>query len=208
MKKIILVLVALMVCAAPLSAQTKQELKQAKKEAKSATKTALKEGWTLLESGDLGVQIQRHLAKKYSGDAFEISISVDGKKSINMAKSQARNNILNEYAESARSMVKGRVTSDMSDINDVQRENFLASYERLVCSELNGEVKTSYTLYRKNKDGKFDVKLVTLVDCDAAHQAHIKAMKRALEEQEMAQKYGSKISDWINEGFAKACATN
>ena len=206
MKKIILVLVALMVCAAPLSAQTKAELKQAKKEAKSAVKAAKSEGWILLESGDISVQIQRHLAKKYSGDAFEITNTAEAKKSLNMAKSIARNNVLNEYAEAAKSMVKGRVTSDMSDINDVQHENFLAGYERLVCSELNGEVRVSYTLYRKNKEGKFDVKLVCLVDCDAAHQAHIKAMKRALEEQKLAQEYGSKISEWINEGFAAACA--
>jgi hypothetical protein len=48
--------------------------------------------------------------------------------------------------------------------------------------------------------------LVCLVDYDAAHKAHLNAMKRAAEQQEMAQKYGSKISEWINEGFVKSVA--
>ena len=81
-----------------------------------------------------------------------------------MAKTIARNNILNEHAEAARSLVKGRVTSDMHDITDVQAENFVAAYERLVCAELNGEVRVSYTLVRHNKkNNTYDVKLVCLV---------------------------------------------
>ena len=131
--------------------------------------------------------------------------TAEGKRSVNMAKTIARNNVLNEHAESARSIVKGRVTSDMHDVSNVQNENFVAAYERLVCAELNGEVRVSYTLVRHNKkQNTYDVKLVCLVDYDAAHKAHLNAMKRAAEQQEMAQKYGSKISEWINEGFVKS----
>ena len=196
---------ALLVAVAPMSAQSKKDIRRAKKEAKLAVKEVKKEGYKMLETGDLEYKIAKHLEKLYSGTAFEITNTAEGKRSVNMAKSIARNNILNEYAESARSMVKGRVTSDMHDVNGVQRENFLAAYERLVCAELNGEVRVSYTLVRYNKkQNNYDVKLVCLVDHDAAHTARLNAIKRAAEEQKLAQQYGSKISEWINEGFEKA----
>jgi hypothetical protein len=159
----------------------------------------------MLEVGDLQMRIASHLEKVYAGTAFQIVNTAEGKKSVNMAKTIARNNVLNEHAESARSIVKGRVTSDMHDVNSVQSENFVAAYERLVLAELNGEVRVSYTLVRYNKkQNNYDVKLVCLVDYDAAHQAHLNAIKRAAEQQELAQKYGSKISEWINEGFVKS----
>ena len=205
MKKILLLLGIVMLAAAPLSAQTNKQSRLAKKEAKKAVKEAEKEGYKMLEVGDLQMRIANHLEKVYAGTAFQIVNTAEGKKSVNMAKTIARNNVLNEHAESARSIVKGRVTSDMHDVNSVQSENFVAAYERLVLAELNGEVRVSYTLVRYNKkQNNYDVKLVCLVDYDAAHQAHLNAIKRAAEQQELAQKYGSKISEWINEGFVKS----
>jgi hypothetical protein len=205
MKKILLLLGIVMLAAAPLSAQTNKQSRLAKKEAKKAVKEAEKEGYKMLEVGDLQMRIASHLEKVYAGTAFQIVNTAEGKKSVNMAKTIARNNVLNEHAESARSIVKGRVTSDMHDVNSVQSENFVAAYERLVLAELNGEVRVSYTLVRYNKkQNNYDVKLVCLVDYDAAHQAHLNAIKRAAEQQELAQKYGSKISEWINEGFVKS----
>ena len=205
MKKILLLLGIVMLAAAPLNAQTNKQSRLAKKEAKKAVKEAEKEGYKMLEVGDLQMRIANHLEKVYAGTAFQIVNTAEGKKSVNMAKTIARNNVLNEHAESARSIVKGRVTSDMHDVNSVQSENFVAAYERLVLAELNGEVRVSYTLVRYNKkQNNYDVKLVCLVDYDAAHQAHLNAIKRAAEQQELAQKYGSKISEWINEGFVKS----
>lgn len=205
MKKILVVLVAALVAVTPLYAQSAKEIRQAKKEAKASAKEAFKDGYKMLEAGDLETRIAKHLEKVYAGTAFQIVNTAEGKRSVNMAKSIARNNVLNEHAEAARSMVKGRVTSDMHDVNNVQAENFVAAYERLVCAELNGEVRVSYTLVRHNKkENTYDVKLVCLVDYDAAHKVHLNAIKRAAEEQKLAQQYGSKISSWINEGFVKS----
>lgn len=205
MKKLFLVLAAVVVAIAPLSAQVDKDVaRTAKKDAAKSAKAALKDGYTMLESGDLESRIAKHLEMVYSKTAFEITNTAEGKRSVNMAKTIARNNVLNEHAESARSMVKARVTSDMQDVNNVQSENFVAAYERLVCSELNGEVRVSYTLVRHNKkDNTYDVKLVCLVDYDAAHKVHVNAIKRAAEQQQLAQQYGTKISSWIDEGFVK-----
>lgn len=205
MKKLFLVLAAVVVAIAPLTAQVDKDVaRTAKKDAAKSAKAALKDGYTMLESGDLESRIAKHLEMVYSKTAFEITNTAEGKRSVNMAKTIARNNVLNEHAESARSMVKARVTSDMQDVNNVQSENFVAAYERLVCSELNGEVRVSYTLVRHNKkDNTYDVKLVCLVDYDAAHKVHVNAIKRAAEQQQLAQQYGTKISSWIDEGFVK-----
>lgn len=205
MKKVLLILVAALVAVAPLSAQSAKDVRSAKKEAKASAKEVYKDGYKMLEAGDLETRIAKHLEKVYAGTAFQIVNTAEGKRSLNMAKTIARNNVLNEHAEQARSMVKGRVTSDMQDVNEVQRENFVAAYERLICAELNGEVRVSYTLVRHNKkENTYDVKLVCLVDYDAAHQVHLNAIKRAAEEQKLAQQYGTKISEWINEGFVKS----
>jgi hypothetical protein len=205
MKKILFLLGVLLIAIVPVSAQTNKDTRMAKKEAKKAVKEAYKEGYKMLEVGDLEMRIADHLEKVYAGTAFQIVNTAEGKRSVNMAKTQARNNILNEHAESARAIVKGRVTSDMHDIGDIQAENFVAAYERLVCAELNGEVRVSYTLVRHNKkENTYDVKLVCLVDYEAAHQAHLNAIKRAAKEQEIAQQYGSQISEWINEGFVNS----
>ena len=205
MKKILFLLVVLLIAIVPVSAQTNKDSRMAKKEAKKAVKEAYKEGYKMLEVGDLEMRIADHLEKVYAGTAFQIVNTAEGKRSVNMAKTQARNNVLNEHAESARAIVKGRVTSDMHDIGDIQAENFVVAYERLVCAELNGEVRVSYTLVRHNKkENTYDVKLVCLVDYEAAHQAHLNAIKRAAKEQEIAQQYGSQISEWINEGFVNS----
>lgn len=192
-----------------MSAQSKKEIrnahKEAKKEAKKTVKGIYREGFKMLEAGDLEMRIADHIEKVKLGKVIEISGTAEGKRSINMAKSIARNNVLNEHAESARAIVKGRVTSDMHDVGNVQQENYVAAYERLVLAELNGEVRVSYTLVRYNKkQNTYDVRLVCVVDYDAAHQAHLNAIKRAGEQQEAAQKYGEKISKWINDGLVNS----
>ena len=204
MKKLLFMVVAALVAVTPLYAQSNKELRQISKDAKVAAKEAEKEGYKMLEPGNLESEIAKHLTKtEISGaEAFGIVGTANGKKSVNMAKSQARNNVLNEHAESARSLVQGRVTSDMQDISGEQAENFVAAYERLVCAELSGEVRVSYTLVRHNKkENNYDVKLVCYVDYEAAHKAHLNALNRAAEQQQLAQKYGSNISNWIQEGF-------
>ena len=202
MKKLLFMVVAALVAVTPLYAQSNKELRQISKDAKVAAKEAEKEGYKMLEPGNLESEIAKHITRTNGGEAFQIVNIVTGKKSVNMAKSQARNNVLNEHAESARSLVQGRVTSDMQDISGEQAENFVAAYERLVCAELSGEVRVSYTLVRHNKkENTYDVKLVCYVDYEAAHKAHLNALNRAAEQQQLAQKYGSNISNWIQEGF-------
>lgn len=127
--------------------------------------------------------------------------NANAKKSINLAKTNARNNAINEYAEYARSMVRARINTDLVDLNDEQRENFVAGYERLVIKELNGELKPSFYIYKRNSDGTYEMRAFFIVDENAAAAANKKALEAAAEEMGIARKYADEVSDFVNDGF-------
>lgn len=203
MKKILSFVLCITMFAGVAYGQTKQEIKQAEKAAKSEAKTLAKEGWKLLETGSMEYVIKQQLLRKKTGDVEEIVGTANRMRSINLGKTTARNNAINEYAESAKAMVRGRITTEIRDIADDQVENLVGGYERLVLKEINGEVKSAYTLYKENKDGKYDVRGYFFVDQESASKARKRAMQLALEESELAHKYGNEISNFIDEGFNK-----
>ena len=104
--------------------------KASKKVVKANAKQFEKEGWSLDGTGTFSSVLTAHYAKLDSGEAIELTGNANAKKSINLAKTNARNNAINEYAEYARSMVRARINTDLVDLNDEQRENFVAGYER------------------------------------------------------------------------------
>lgn len=201
MKKVISILIATLVAVSPVLAQTKRDEKAAKKEAKIAAKTLKNEGYKLLELGDLQIQLEDYLLKAKSG-MKQIVGTAEGCMSINLAKTTALNNAINEYATMSGGMVKGRITSNTSSVNGQQVDDIVAAYERLVLKEIKGEIQTCVTLVKESKK-KYDIRVYCLVDFDAAHAARMKAMRLALEELELTQQYGSQVSNWIDEGLNK-----
>lgn len=201
MKKFVSILVATIVAVSPVFAQSKREIKAAQKEAKMAAKELKREGYKLLELGDLQIQLEDYLIKAKSGQKQIVGTAVDCM-SINLGKTTALNNAINEYATLSGGMVKGRITSNTSNINGQQVDDIVAAYERLVLKEIKGEIQTCVTLVKETKK-KYDVRVYCLVDYDAAHAARMKAMRLALEELELSQQYGSAVSDWIDEGLNK-----
>lgn len=199
MKRIILVAVALVIAVSPVFAQSNREAKIAQKEAKLSAKQLTKDGFKLLELGDMTIQFEKYFLKANQGYKRIVG-TADDCISINLGKTIALNNALVEYANETGGMVKGRVTSDASNVNGQQADNLVAAYERLVLKEIKGEVRTYVTLVREEKK-KFDVRIYCLVDTDAAHAAKMKAMEQAMEELNMTQEYGSKTSEWIGEGW-------
>ncbi len=199
MKKILMVAIASLIAFGPVMAQTKQEIKAAKKEAKLVAKRLTNEGYKLLELGDMQLQLQDYLTKA-KGGCKQIVGTAESCMTINLGKTTALNNAINEYATMSGGIVKGRITSNASSINGTQVDDIVAAYERLVLKEIKGEIQTCVTLVRENKKN-YDVRVYCLVDYDAAHAARMKAMTLALEELKLSQEYGSQVSDWIDEGF-------
>lgn len=175
--------------------------KASKKIVKANAKQFEKEGWSLDGTGTFNSVLTAHYAKLDSGEAIELTGNANAKKSINLAKTNARNNAINEYAEYARSMVRARINTDLVDLNDEQRENFVAGYERLVIKELNGELKPSFYIYKRNSDGTYEMRAFFIVDENAAAAANKKALETAAEEMGIARKYADEVSDFVNDGF-------
>lgn len=175
--------------------------KASKKIVKANAKQFEKEGWSLDGTGTFNSVLTAHYAKLDSGEAIELTGNANAKKSINLAKTNARNNAINEYAEYARSMVRARINTDLVDLNDEQRENFVAGYERLVIKELNGELKPSFYIYKRNSDGTYEMRAFFIVDENAAAAANKKALEAAAEEMGIARKYADEVSEFVNDGF-------
>jgi hypothetical protein len=221
MKKIIVVLMAL-VLAAPFattaSAQSmtktqkvinKQLQKALKKEYKEKMKQFKKEGWKLYGSTrSLEVALLSHYSKleELGENGNEVMGEASKFKSMNVGKQMAVNNACNQYARQAGSHVKGRIVSDIAgNADDVSAEfdHFYSAYETLVEKEIKGEMQESFSVVKDFKDGTHAMQTYFIINEDAATKARIRAMENALKESQAAQKYAKKVSEFVQEGFEK-----
>lgn len=208
MKKIIAAFVAMLllvpVCA---EAAGNNDLEKArKKELKSKIKEYKKAKWEVLGSHTIDVALAEHYAKlnALGQDAHEIEGISTRSKSKNVGKQAAINNAVITYAQEAGSTLKGRVVSDLNANGvdpDGEFDNFYAAYERLVEREIRGELEPSYSIIRSNGDGTYEVRTYFIVSESAASKARKRALDDALKNSEAAQKYGDKISGFVQEGF-------
>lgn len=188
-------------------AQNKQLEKQRSKMYKAKIKEYKKEGWKLDSSSKtIEVALLEHYEKLNNPDYQEIVGITSNCRSINVCRQAAYNNAIVTYANLAASTVKGRVTSDVNlDASDTEAagefDKFYAAYERIVKMEIqNGVLLPSYSIKRKRGDLN-EYQIYFLVNEDKALQARKRAMQRALEETQLAQKYANEISNFVNEGI-------
>ena len=100
-------------------------------------------------------------------------------------------------------MVKGRITTNTARIEEKEINDIVAAYERLVLNEIKGEVIPRITLKKEQKKEEIEIRVYCLIDLESAHEARMRAMKNALDELQLSQKYGSEVSNWIDEGLNK-----
>lgn len=201
MEKIVIIMAAALVALAPVSAQTHKESRNAKREAAAAARTLKKDGFKPLELGDVEARLEKYFLKVNEG-CRQVVGTAEQCKSINLAKITALSNAANEYATLDGGIIRGRITTSVSSLTGEQIDNIVASYERLVQKEIRGEL-IPYITAVKTKKNVTSARIYCIVDLPAAYQARKRAMQLALEEQALAQKYGSMVSDWIDEGFEK-----
>jgi hypothetical protein len=186
----------LLVCT-PASAQTSKEIRKAKKLARTEAKALENEGYKLSEIGDLKAELTDYILESMQGKEQIIGTSGPSA-SLNLAKLTAENSALNEYVNRTGGMVKARITSDLSNVDGVQRDNIVAAFERMAVQEVKNDVKFCFTVVKEQRR-QFDVRVYCLVDSNDAHNAMMKALEHALQELGMAEQYGSKVSEWIQE---------
>ena len=207
MKRIIMLVMAIALIIPCVNAQTKKLPKELKKEYKTKMKEYKKEGWKLYGSSrSLEVTLLKHYDKLETlGDnAYEIVGEAARYKSGNVGHQVAINNACNTYARNAGSHVKGRILSDMANNGDdtsAEFDHFYAAYETQVDKEIRGEMQESYAIYRDLGNGEKQMQVYFIINEDAATKARIRAYENAMKESEAAQKYASKVSDFVREGF-------
>lgn len=210
MKKIIMLILAVILMVPAAEAENKQLQKALNKEYKAKMKEYKKEKWKLFGSSrTLEVALLQHYDQLNSlgEDAHEVVGIASRFKSKNVGHQQAINNACITYAQQAGSHLKGRVVSDIAangDDTSAEFDHFYAAYERLVEKEIKGEMSESYSIIRciDPKTGEYEMQTYFIVNESAATRARIRAMENALKESEAAQRYAQKVSDFVKEGFA------
>ena len=199
MKRTVILLVAALVALAPAGAQSRSELRAAKKDAAAAAKTLKRDGYKPIELGDVQTRLEKYFLKTYAGCTQVIGVA-ENCISTNLGQVTALANAANQYAIMAGGDIRGRLTSSITNLNGQQMDNLVSSFERLVEKEIRGELIPYVTAVRERR-GAFSVRAYCIIDEDAAAQARRRALMTALDEQKLAEQYGSMVSDWIDEGF-------
>lgn len=210
MKKIIILILAAILCVPAIEANTNKELQKALKKEYKAKKKEFKKGkWEIFGSSrSLDVALLSHYEKLNSlGENGREVVGIASRfKSKNVGHQQAINNACLTYAQQAGSYLKGRIVSDMAGNGDdasAEFDHFYAAYERLVEKEIKGEMVESFSIIRciDKSTGEYEMQTFFIIDEAAATRARIRAMENALKESEAAQKYAQKVSEFVNEGF-------
>ena len=200
-KRIALIMIAALVAIAPLYGQSRRELNDVRKEASSAAKALKREGFKPIELGNIQKRLEKYFLKVNSGCA-QVTGVADNCMSTNLAQVTALANAANQYAMLAGGDVRGRILASTSSLTGQQVDNIVSSFERLVEKDIRGEIVPYLTAVRERK-GLISARAYCIVDLDAAQQLRRRALEIALEEQSLAEQYGSMVSKWIDEGFNK-----
>lgn len=209
MKKFIALLFAALMIVPTISAEPvdKKTEKRMQKECKAKTKQLKKAGWEVFGSArTLEGALENHFATliKLGDDANEFMGNATRVKNKNVGQQMAVNNACINYAQQQGSDLKGRVLSEIAangDDTTMEMDKFFNAYERTVEKNIKGEMKPSYQLIRTNPDGTYEIEAYFIVSESAASKARIRAMEDALAESEAAQRYATKISEFVKDGF-------
>jgi len=203
MKKIIIMLISvLFMMPAASNAQNSALSKALKKEYKTKMKELKKEGWKLYGSSrSLDVVLLSHYEKlnNLGDNGYEVSgtASVTDSKHKNMLHQNAEMNAFSRYVGERREII-GRAVSDMAQADQGEFEHFMAGYEARFQGEVKGELRESYSIIKEDKD-KVEMQVFYIVD----KAASLRALEKALNESEIAQKYAKKVSEFVRDGFNK-----
>lgn len=205
MKKLLL-LAAAVACVVATSAQNRPLERAESKMYKSKIREYKKEGWKLAGSSKtIEVALLSHYDKLQDPKNTELVGEVSQCNSLNVCKQAAYNNALTTYANLAGSTLKGRVVSDLNvdqSSPDGEFDKMYAAYERLVSQEIKGVLTESYALVKETSNGR-QYRVFFLVNEEQATTARMRALERAAQESAAAQKYATKIAEFVRAGFDK-----
>ena len=170
----------------PLSfaANPEKALQKAReKQRKEMLKQLKKEGWRLLDSSNsLEVVLLEHWAKCDAPGVEEIIGISSRSKSKNSGLQMAINNAFVTYSQQAEQTIQGMMASEISANAahpESEMDNFYAVYKREIEKAIKGELVKSFSIYRENGDGTYEVQAFYTVNEEKAAQASRKAIENA-----------------------------
>ena len=119
-------------------------------------------------------------------------------KSRSGCRKQILNDVSNAYAREVSQVIRGEITSKDRFRDGDEAEDFIGQYETRLAAEIAGELVESYSLYKKNPDGTFDMEIYYFIDPDRAHDAKLRAARNSMELQKLDEEWCKSISDAIN----------
>ena len=133
-------------------------------------------------------------------DLVEVTGTANNFAVISNGKEAAAANASNRYAATATRLVKGTIDSDaqLSQTLGTERDNLYAAYSSTVERLIRGDLKEAYTLVRNRQNGKMDCEIHYLIDEVKAQTSREAAIKKALDNVDIDQKYADKIREHVN----------
>ena len=133
-------------------------------------------------------------------DLVEVTGTANNFAVISNGKEAAAANASNRYAATASRLVKGTIDSDaqLSQTLGTERDNLYAAYSSTVERLIRGDLKEAYTLVRNRQNGKMDCEIHYLIDEVKAQTSREAAIKKALDNVDIDQKYADKIREHVN----------
>lgn len=172
--------------------------KAAEKEAKKTAKEKKKEGWKVEQTGLMENIIARHIVKRETEGLQEKNGAATDHKSRSGCRKQILNDVSNAYAREVSQVIRGEITPKDRFRDGDEAEDFIGQYETRLAAEIAGELVESYSLYKKNPDGTFDMEIYYFIDPDRAHDAKLRAARNSMELQKLDEEWCKSISDAIN----------
>ena len=189
------------------SSQSPLEKKQQKAKAQSASKIIkqlTKEGWVLdSKSKSLEEAVLDHkVALEKDENNMEIIGTSNGASSTGVARVNSINNASIVYASLAKkSVLRGVESTNVGLLNGEELNNFVGSYERLVSGTIEKELVPSFSIYRRDANGKLEYQTYFIVNEVKACQARMRAMETALTEAKLSEEFSKTISGIVKQGF-------
>lgn len=208
MKKLIMLIMAFCLIAPVANADlSKKDIKTVEKLAKDKMKEYKKDGWQIMGADPMQTALQKHFSQTNVGGAKLLEKTAEATaKSKNNGRQMCIAQAQAEYAKEWQTQVQAMtVTDGFEDQVNVNAEMMDRFYNAVVTkseAEVKGELRESFTLYRPTSDGRYEFKMVFLVDPERASQARQRAIMNAAKEVGLSQNYLDKVNEFVNSNLS------
>lgn len=138
--------------------------KEAEKAAKNKVKELKKEGWKCGSALSLEGSVSKYLLSTtdFGGNYETKEITIDNAKSLSLGRTRLLSQAQQEYVQENQSVIDGelgRIANDGTG-DDAQ----ISRFRQKLMGELKGDVRNSFTIYRRNLNGTYEMRGYFLID--------------------------------------------